>query len=230
MTPARRAAWACAGLALAFMIETLLVAFRSARITDLEVAGLFARLWNPVVGVPAQVVAVFGGVELTTLLAIGLFVYLRRIGFLAEAWALLSFPLTAALEAVYKRAMYQPPPTAYAHPDGPSVTQLLHVQNLVGNSFPSGHVVRTVLVYGLLAFIVHRLAPPGRLRSLAVPAAVAIIALMALDRLYLDVHWQSDVIGGLLFGGLALAASIAWIEQPWRPNGGATPPSTCDWS
>jgi undecaprenyl-diphosphatase len=218
MTPARRAGWACAGLTLAFLIETLLVVFRSTRITDLEAAALFDRIWNPAVGVAAQVVAVAGGVELVTLVAIALFAYLRRVGFRAESWALLAYPLAMALETLYKRTLFQPPPTAYAHPDGPSVTGLLHVESLAANTFPSGHVMRTVLVYGLLAFVVHRLAPAGRLRSIAVPAAALLIVAMAVDRLYLDVHWQSDVVGGLLFGGLALAAAIAWMEAPWRPS------------
>jgi membrane-associated phospholipid phosphatase len=218
MTPVRRAGWASAALALAFLIETLLVTFRSTRVVDLEVAVLFARLWNPVVGVLGQVVAVLGGVEVTTVIALALFVYLRRTGFTAEAWALVSFPLVGVLEVLYKRAIFQPPPEAYAHLDGPSVTSLLHVENVAANTFPSGHMLRTVLVYGLLAFVVHRLASPGRRRSLAVPGAAGLIVLMALDRLYLDVHWQSDVIGGLLLGGLALAASIAWMEQPWRPT------------
>lgn len=218
MTPVRRAGWACAGLAVAFLVEAVLVMFRSTRVTDLQVALLFHQWWNPAVGVVAQAIAVLGGIELTTLIAIGMFVYLRRIGFGAESWALLSYPVAVALEVLYKRAIFQPPPTGYSHPDGPSLTTALHFENLAANTFPSGHVLRAVLVYGLLAFIVHRLAPPGRIRSLAIPAAVVLIVLVALDRLYLDVHWQSDVIGGLLFGGLALAASIAWMEQPWRPH------------
>src|SRR5438046_1655491 len=69
-----------------------------------------------------------------------------------------------------------------------------------------------VLVFGLLAFVVRRLAPPGLARQLAIPAAVVIIAAEAFDRLYLGVHWQSDVLGGLLLGGLALAAAIAWLD------------------
>jgi membrane-associated phospholipid phosphatase len=36
--------------------------------------------------------------------------------------------------------------------------------------------------------------------------------LEAFDRLYLEVHWESDVIGGLLLGATFLAAAISWIE------------------
>ena len=78
----------------------------------------------------------------------------------------------------------------------------------------SGHTVRAVLVYGLLAFVIYRLAPPGLRKTLAIPAGAVIISVVALDRLYLGVHWTSDVVGGLLLGGLALAAAIAWLDQP----------------
>jgi undecaprenyl-diphosphatase len=44
------------------------------------------------------------------------------------------------------------------------------------------------------------------------------IATMAFDRLYLGVHWESDVVGGLLVGGLALAAAVAWLDRPRVPR------------
>jgi undecaprenyl-diphosphatase len=75
-------------------------------------------------------------------------------------------------------------------------------------------MMRTVLVYGLGAFVVRRLASPGWARMLAAPAATIVVGLMALDRVYLGVHWQSDVVGGLLLGGAALAAAIAWLDRP----------------
>ena len=64
--------------------------------------------------------------------------------------------------------------------------------------------------------VIHRLAPRGLARKLAIPAAAVIISLVALDRLYLGVHWTSDVIGGLLLGGIALTAAIVWLDKP-RP-------------
>ena len=41
---------------------------------------------------------------------------------------------------------------------------------------------------------------------------------MAFDRLYLDVHWESDVIGGLLLGAIALVAATVWLDRPERPR------------
>ena len=84
----------------------------------------------------------------------------------------------------------------------------------VGNSFPSGHMVRTVVVYGLLAFVFRRLAPSPVARGLAIPVAIVVIVLMAFDRLYLDVHWESDVVGGLLLGAIALLAATVWLDRP----------------
>jgi undecaprenyl-diphosphatase len=50
------------------------------------------------------------------------------------------------------------------------------------------------------------------------PVAIAVIVLMAFDRLYLDVHWESDVIGGLLLGGIALLAATVWLDRPRKAD------------
>src|SRR5207245_4069213 len=83
------------------------------------------------------------------------------------------------------------PPRSLAEADGPSISELFP-GSTGGNSLPSGHMLRTVIVYGLLAFVINRLSPSPRVRRLAVVGAIAIIALMVFDRLYLDVHWESD--------------------------------------
>jgi membrane-associated phospholipid phosphatase len=46
--------------------------------------------------------------------------------------------------------------------------------------------------------------------------AIAIIVLVAFDRLYLDVHWESDVIGGLVLGAIALLAGTVWLDRPLK--------------
>ena len=147
------------------------------------------------------------------MLAIALFVYLRRNGFESEAWAVLVLPMAVIIQVIYNQLVFQPPPgLTVSHPDGPALLGFVpFLHGFAQNPFPSGHMVRTVIVYGLIGFVVRRLAPPGPVARLAMPIAIAVILLMAFDRLYLGVHWQSDVFGGLFLGGVGLAAGIAWL-------------------
>lgn len=214
-SPVVRALAVLGALGVAFAAYTQVVAGGLLAPVDLEVARAFRAIWSPVLEPVGQVVAVAGGVEVTSLLAVGLAALLWRRGFRVEAAALLAFPIAAALEAVYRLALRHPAPIAFAHPDGPSVVTMLHGGTLTLNgSYPSGHMMRTVLIYGLGAFVVRRLSSPGWARTLAAPTAVIVVGLMALDRVYLGVHWQSDVVGGLLLGGAVLAGAIAWLDRP----------------
>lgn len=75
-------------------------------------------------------------------------------------------------------------------------------------------MLRTVIVYGLIAFVIRRLSASRRVRALVAAGASVIIVLMAFDRLYLDVHWESDVVGGLVLGAIALLAGTVWLDRP----------------
>ncbi|MDQ6899936.1 MAG: phosphatase PAP2 family protein [Candidatus Dormibacteraeota bacterium] len=202
-------------LSLAFLAYTQLVATGATSIPDVRLAHFFAALWSPAWEPAGQALAVLGGLEFTALLMLGLALYLWRTGFRVEVWVVLAFPVAVVIELLYKRLLSHPEPST-GHLDGPSVGDMAAAGAGIANSYPSGHMVRTVLVYGLLAFVLHRLLPDGWGRRLALPFAAVMIALMALDRLYLGVHWQSDVIGGALLGGAVLAGAIAWLEAPPR--------------
>ena len=199
---------------MAFVALTIAITAGLFTSLDHQVAEAMRSIWQESLHGLFQAIAELGGMELSSILMLALFIYLWRGGFGADALVVLAFAGAVALELVYKNLFFHPgPPRSLSHPDGPSLTELIPGSGM-GNSFPSGHMVRTVIVYGLLAFVVRRLAPSRAVRLLAIPVAIGIIVVVAFDRLYLDVHWESDVIGGLLLGGIALVAATVWLDRP----------------
>jgi membrane-associated phospholipid phosphatase len=210
---------AIAALAVAFMVLTVAVSLGWLTSLDHEVLDYMVGLWHEQLHPLFQGIALLGGLELTTLLMIGLVVYLLWRGYGADAWVAVAFVAAEVFELFYKTNLTHPaPPATVAHKDGPSLSMLFEPSSGPANSFPSGHMMRTVLVYGLLAFVVRRLAPWPWARAIALPAAVVIIVVVAFDRLYLDVHWESDVVGGLLLGAIAMVSATVWLDRPRRPE------------
>jgi membrane-associated phospholipid phosphatase len=203
---------------VAFIALTISITSGAFTMLDHQVAQAMHSIWVPSLHVVLQLIAELGGIEVTTILMLGLAVYLWQQGFGSDALAVLVFFAAEGFELFYKYNLYHPgPPHSIAQADGPSLSELLRGAVAL-NSFPSGHMMRAVIAYGLIAFVVHRLSPSRLVRALAVPVAIAIIVLMAFDRLYLDVHWESDVIGGLMLGALALLVATVWLDRPRAPQ------------
>ncbi len=77
------------------------------------------------------------------------------------------------------------------------------VQPPGSNAFPSGHALKTTVIYGFLAVVIARGVAEDRRW---IPYSVAALPILAvgLARLYFGVHWLSDVIGGITLG-------LAWV-------------------
>jgi membrane-associated phospholipid phosphatase len=70
-------------------------------------------------------------------------------------------------------------------------------------SFPSGHALHSVVFYGAAALLIHRWT--GRRRNVLLAVGVSALALATgLARVYLGVHWPTDVLAGWILGGLWL--------------------------
>ena len=76
------------------------------------------------------------------------------------------------------------------------------------SSFPSAHSAQAVATYGALAYLAGRAAPRWGQRVAAWTAAALIALLVGFSRLYLGVHWLSDVLGGYALGAAWLAIVI----------------------
>lgn len=86
-------------------------------------------------------------------------------------------------------------------------------------AYPSGHATGAALLFGLAAAAVARERPPESRWRVYVAFSVPML-LVALSRLYLGVHWFSDVVGGLLLGlaicGLTRASFSRFDTEPLR--------------
>lgn len=88
-------------------------------------------------------------------------------------------------------------------------------QYLHGNSysFPSGHTMDTTITFTMLAFVLSRLYDlPGKRRASLYIAAAALIVLVGFSRIYLGVHYPSDVFGGFAAGLAWLTAGLATVH------------------
>lgn len=94
-------------------------------------------------------------------------------------------------------------------------------------AFPSGHASRAAAVLGLVAIAVVVLARHRAVRATAVGLCATGIGLMAFSRVYLGVHWPSDVVSGVVVGFAWLAVLLMAVRPRIAPadqvqSGGAT--------
>ena len=69
-------------------------------------------------------------------------------------------------------------------------------------SFPSGHAMMSTLVYLTLGSLLARTQASGRVRTYILAAAAMTALLVGFSRVYLGVHWPTDVVAGWALGGL----------------------------
>ncbi|HEX8254943.1 MAG TPA: phosphatase PAP2 family protein [Thermoanaerobaculia bacterium] len=81
-----------------------------------------------------------------------------------------------------------------------------------GYSFPSGHAMGSTIVFGALSYLAFRIFKTWRVRAIAVAFTISMIVAIAASRIYLGVHWISDIGGGISAGIVWLAATTVAYE------------------
>jgi membrane-associated phospholipid phosphatase len=86
-------------------------------------------------------------------------------------------------------------------------------------SFPSGHAMASLVVYGLLTFLILIRMRKTILRLAIILVAITLIVLIGISRIYLGVHYFSDVMGGYIVGSAWLIVCISALNFFERKNG-----------
>lgn len=90
-----------------------------------------------------------------------------------------------------------------------------HLIHVTGLSFPSGHATNSAIVYLTLAGLVAQVERGHRVRSYTFAIAILLVGVIGISRVYLGVHWPSDVLAGWC-AGTAWAAAWWWIGAQAR--------------
>lgn len=115
------------------------------------------------------------------------------------------FLLTIVLQALIQR-----PRPAFANPIGMEASW----------SFPSGHALMAMITYGLLAYLLIVRLRQWRWQVALALASLFLIVLIGFSRLYLGVHYLSDVLAGYAAGMCWLATCLsAWAYRATPPTG-----------
>lgn len=81
-----------------------------------------------------------------------------------------------------------------------------------GYSFPSGHVTGSIVFFGLLTYFVWQIWNSAKAKIGSSVLYIAITFVVSLDRIYLNVHWFRDVLGGCLLGTFWLTFSMLTFQ------------------
>lgn len=96
------------------------------------------------------------------------------------------------------------------HRERPDIHRIIQE---VGYSFPSGHSMAAFSLYGVIAYLLWRHLNRRRERVLLIVLAVLMTGGIGWSRIYLGVHYPSDVVGGYAASGAWLMLSIGLFES-----------------
>jgi undecaprenyl-diphosphatase len=101
-----------------------------------------------------------------------------------------------------------------------------HISEVYTQSFPSGHAMLSAIVYLTLGALLARTQAEPRVKIYLLGVAAAATFIVGLSRVYLGVHWPTDVLAGWAIG--AGWAFLCWLVMLWLQSQGTIEPETAE--
>ncbi len=136
--------------------------------------------------------------------------------FLASKPAVAGLMLIAVLGGIVLNDLLK---FAFARPRPDFVT---HVARVFTTSFPSGHATLSAITYLTIAALLARTYPSYTMGLYFISLAIFLTALIGVSRIYLGVHYPTDILGGWCIGGAW--ALGCWVLMAWLQAGGQVEP------
>lgn len=154
----------------------------------------------------AKFITNFGGAIFLVIATITLFIVIRnkKIGISI----LSNLAIVTVLNQLIKRILQRPRPTEY------------RIIEETGYSFPSGHSMVSMAFYGYFIYLIYKYVKNKYVKWISIILLSLLICLIGISRIYLGVHYTSDVLGGFLISISYLiiyisAANKFIIEKEW---------------
>ena len=132
----------------------------------------------------AKVITKFGGVIGLIIIATILLIVIKDKKIGAFIW--INLGTSALLNQILKHIVQRPRPTEF------------RIIDESGYSFPSGHSMVSAAFYGFLIYLIYKNVKNKHLRWAAITLLSILIVLIGISRIYLGVHYTSDVMAGFL--------------------------------
>ena len=143
----------------------------------------------------AKFITNFGGAIFLSIATVMLFLFIKnkKIGLSIIS----NIVIIAVLNQLLKRILQRPRPTEF------------RIVEETGYSFPSGHSMVSMAFYGYLIYLIYKYINNKHLKRTLIIILSVLICIIGVSRIYLGVHYTSDVLGGFL---ISFAYLIIYIE------------------
>ncbi len=147
----------------------------------------------------AKIITNFGGAIFLIAITVILFILIKnkKIGVAITT----NLVLVALLNQLLKNILQRPRPTEY------------RIIQETGYSFPSGHSMASMAFYGYLIYLIYKYVENKNIKWILITLLSILICSIGISRIYLGVHYTSDVLGGFLISISYLVIYISAINK-----------------